>query len=127
MRDFFLRWLLGLAGAAVALLVAALVLDGFDLDGGGFVGALLIFAVLNAALPYVVLRTLTKYASAIVPLSGLISTFAALLITDLVSDGVSISGADTWLGATLLIWVLSMVIWLVPGPWRSFQRTRPAR
>jgi hypothetical protein len=28
----------------------------------------------------------------------------------------------TWVWATLLIWVISMFIWLIPGPWRGFRK-----
>ena len=33
------------------------------------------------------------------------TTFLALLITDLLSDGLSIEGASTWLLATVIVWL----------------------
>jgi hypothetical protein len=36
---------------------------------------------------------------------ALISTFVALVITDVFSDGVSISGIGTWIGATVIVWL----------------------
>ncbi len=46
---------------------------------------------------------------------ALIATFASLVITDLVSDGFSISGAGTWLAATVIVWVASLIaVFLIP-------------
>ncbi len=50
-----------------------------------------------------------KNASALSGASGLIATFISLLITDLVSDGLSIEGASTWLWATLIVWLGTML------------------
>ena len=35
---------------------------------------------------------------------ALIATLAALIITDLISDGLNISGVGTWIAATVLVW-----------------------
>jgi hypothetical protein len=35
-----------------------------------------------------------------------------------------IDGIGTWIGATLLIWIVSMFIWVIPGPWRTFKKER---
>ena len=35
---------------------------------------------------------------------GLIGAFVALLVTNAVSDGLSIDGVDTWIFATLIVW-----------------------
>ena len=33
-----------------------------------------------------------------------------------------IDDIPTWLLATLIIWVISMFIWVLPGPWRKFKK-----
>ena len=52
---------------------------------------------------------LTKIALGSVPaLRGsvaLIATFVGLLVTDLVSDGLNIVGATTWILATIIVWL----------------------
>jgi uncharacterized membrane protein YvlD (DUF360 family) len=40
---------------------------------------------------------------------ALIATLAALIITDLVSDGLSISGVGTWLAASVIVWAASLI------------------
>ena len=122
MPRFLIGWLLGLGGSAVALVVSALVFEGFRLNADGFVMALLVFGVLTAVLPFFVLKALLRRAGSVIALSGLLATFLALLVTDFISGGLSIRGLDTWFGSTLLIWLLSMFIWVLPGPWRTFKK-----
>lgn len=124
MPRFLIGWLLGLGGTAISLVVADVIFSDFELNWEGFISALLIFAILNAILPFFTLKAMLRWAGSAVALTGLVSTFIALLITDAVSDGLSISGAGTWLGSALLIWVLSMFIWLIPGPWRRFHQAK---
>jgi uncharacterized membrane protein YvlD (DUF360 family) len=121
---FLISWLLGLGANAIALILAALIFPGFDLSTEGFFIALIIFAVLTAFLPWLILRVLLRHAGSLIALSGLIATFLALLITTLVSSGLEIDGIGTWVGATLLIWIVSMFIWVIPGPWRTFKKSR---
>jgi hypothetical protein len=46
---------------------------------------------------------------------ALISTFAALVITDLFSDGLDISGVETWIGATVVVWLASLLaVFILP-------------
>ena len=123
MPRFLLSWLLGLGANAVALILAALIFrESFTLSLQGFIVALIVFALLSALLPWLVLKFLVRQAGSLIALSGLIGTFLALLITSLISSGLDIDGVWTWIGATLLIWVVSMFIWVIPGPWRTFKK-----
>ncbi|MDP3968850.1 MAG: hypothetical protein Q8Q02_11265 [Nocardioides sp.] len=122
MPRFLIGWLLGLGGATAGLVVSALLFEGFDLHADGLVGALVIFGVLTAVLPYFILKALLRRAGSVIALSGLLATFLALLVTDLVSSGLTVRGLETWFGSTLLIWLLSMFIWVLPGPWRTFKK-----
>ncbi len=117
-----MSWLLGLGANALALILAALIFPDFRLSVDGFVVALVIFALLSALLPWLVLKFLLRQAGSLIALSGLVATFLALLTTSLISSGLDIDGAGTWIGATLLIWVVSMFIWVIPGPWRTFKK-----
>jgi uncharacterized membrane protein YvlD (DUF360 family) len=40
---------------------------------------------------------------------SLIATLVALIVTDLLSDGLSISGIGTWIAATVIVWVSSLL------------------
>ncbi len=78
---------------------------------------------MSAFFTWLVFKGLDKKAATIVPLTGLISTFLALLLTVLLTDGLSISGWG-WLWGTIIVWILSMVIWVLPGPWRNYRGER---
>lgn len=119
-----MSWILGLGANAIALILAALIFDGFQLNASGFVVALVVFALLTALLPWLILKFLVRQAGSLIALSGLIATFLALLITSLFFSGLDIDGVSTWIFATLFIWVVSMFIWVIPGPWRTFKKQR---
>lgn len=103
-----------LVGAAIGFLVAAAVLDGMTLDGAAFFVALLIFVVLTAVLEPLIEKIGDQHASIISAASSLITTFLALLITELVSDGLTIDGLDTWVFATLIVWACTaLATWIL--------------
>ena len=96
---------IALLGAAIGFIVAAAVLEGMELDGAAFVIAVIIFTVLTAVLEPLIEKIGDEHLSIIAAASSLITTFLALLITELVSKGLTIDGLDTWLFATLIVWV----------------------
>ncbi len=106
---------IALLGAAIGLIVAAIVLgDDMSLDGPAFVLALVIFVVLTAVLEPLIEKIGDEHMSIIAMFSSLITTFLALLITELVSDGLTISGATTWLLATLIVWACTaLATWIL--------------
>jgi len=97
----------------VGLLVAASVLDGMTITGAAFVVAVLIFTVVEVIAD----PLLTKMALTNLPaLRGgvaLVTTFVGLLITSLVSSGLDISGAKTWLMATFIVWLAALLAGLI--------------
>jgi hypothetical protein len=40
---------------------------------------------------------------------SLIATLVALLVTDVISEGLSISGIGTWIAATVIVWLGSLI------------------
>lgn len=98
-----------LAGNAIGLLLAAIILDKMDVDGPAFVIAVVIFTVLTAVLEPFVSKVTEERPALLQSASALIATFLALVITVLVSDGLSIDGAITWVLATVLVWLFTMI------------------
>lgn len=125
MPRFIIGWFLGLVGTAIGLIVAALILgDQFQLNGvWGFIVSLVVFAILSAVFTWLVFKFLVRNAGSIVALTGLVSTFLALLVTSLLTSGLDINGWG-WLWGTLIVWILGMFIWLIPGPWRRHAKQR---
>ncbi len=103
-----------LLGAAIGFIVAAVVLDDMTLDGAAFLLAIVIFVVLTAVLEPLIEKIGDEHVSLIATFSSLITTFLALLITELVSDGLNISGASTWVFATLIVWACTaLATWIL--------------
>lgn len=117
-----MRWLisigLSLGTNAVALLIAAAVLDNFEIDATTFVIAVVIFSLLSLLLRPILVWMVAKYVRPLLGVIGLVTTFLILLITDLVSDGIQIEGTTTWLLATVIVWLGTMVFELLDGPLR---------
>jgi uncharacterized membrane protein YvlD (DUF360 family) len=106
-----------LVANAVGLIVASLVFDGFDIDVTAFIFAVIIFTVAVALMTPFLASTFRRGGSSSKMLGGvaLIATFVALVITDIFSDGLSISGIGTWIGATVIVWLASLLaVFILP-------------
>ncbi len=108
-----IRWLigavLGIIANAIGLFVASLILDGFSIDFTSFIISVIIFSVASGILgPFISKVAFTK-ASFLMSGIGLVNTLVALIITSLVSQGISIDGIETWLLATVIVWFFSMI------------------
>jgi hypothetical protein len=106
-----------LIGNAVGLIVASLVFDDFSINITGFILSLIVFTVAVALLTPFLTNAMMRGRSNSAALGGvaLISTFAALVITDLFSDGLDISGIGTWIGATVVVWLASVLaVFILP-------------
>jgi uncharacterized membrane protein YvlD (DUF360 family) len=100
-----------LVANAIGLLVAAAVLDKMQLDASGFILAVIIFTVAVALLQPFLAASMHRRGASAAALGGiaLIATFVSLLITDIVSDGLDIEGAGTWLAATVIVWAAGLI------------------
>jgi uncharacterized membrane protein YvlD (DUF360 family) len=109
MIRFLIRTVIFLGSAALGLWITSLIVDGFEIHTNGFIVAVLIFAVLQSILSPFIFKTTTKNASALTGAVGLISTFIALVVANLVSDGLEISGTSAWFFGTILVWIITML------------------
>jgi uncharacterized membrane protein YvlD (DUF360 family) len=121
-----LRIGLALVANFVALLLAALLLDDFTIDEVDFIWVVIVFTIVSLLTGLGVDRLLRRHAPAAIGAAGLLTTWLALLITDIVSDDVEIEGIGTWIIATLIVWGATVVLALLP-PWRRAARPRRAR
>jgi uncharacterized membrane protein YvlD (DUF360 family) len=103
------RLVIAFASNAVGLIVAAAVLDGMSLNATGFVVAVAIFTVVFALLQPFLISVLRRSPAPVLGGVALIATLASLIITTLLTDGLSISGAGTWIAATVIVWLASVL------------------
>jgi uncharacterized membrane protein YvlD (DUF360 family) len=109
------RTLIALVGSAVGLLVAAAVLDDIDISATSFVLSVVIFTVTFALIQPFLAVQLRRAGSAVLGGVALIATLIALIVTDLLSDGFSISGIGTWIAATVIVWIVSLLaVFILP-------------
>ena len=94
---------------AVGLIVASLVLSGMDIDVTSFIFAVIIFTVVFALMLPFFASQLRRRGSSALGGVALIATLVSLIITDLISDGFSISGIGTWLAAAVIVWAASLL------------------
>ena len=107
------RLVLNLIANAVGLFVATLVLDGFNIDALSLITVTVIFSLVTVVAGPLLLKISLQNVPALTGGIALVTTFAGLLITDVVSDGVSISGVSTWVLATLIVWLCSLMAGII--------------
>jgi hypothetical protein len=114
------RWVIRLAmtfvGIAVGLLVSAALLDDFDVSAEGLLVATALFWILHIVVQFLALRILIRQPSiAMAGLLALGSTIVALVIVNLLLDGITIEGVGTYVLATLIIWITTAASDVVGG------------
>lgn len=113
MVRFFANFAISLVANAIGLLAASAFLSGFSVEGISFAVAVAIFTLSTVILGPFILSMALKNATFLVGGIALVTTLVGLIVTNLVTDGISISGLSTWVVATLIIWVFSVVANLV--------------
>jgi hypothetical protein len=113
MIRFLINVGLQLAAAAVGLIVAAVLVEGIRLEFGGLVLALVVFTAATAILQPFVMKMTVKNAQAFMGASAIVTTFLGLLITTVLTNGLRIDGADSWLVGTLVVWLATVIATLV--------------
>ena len=123
-----IRLAASLAGIAVGIVVAATVLDRFSVDAGALVFATVLFWIVHLIVQFLALRVLIRQPSvALAGLLALASTVVALIVVNVVVDGMSISGASTYVLATLIIWLSTVVGDIVGGRMIRARRAEAAQ
>ena len=118
MRRLGIRILLSLAASAIGLLLCALLLDDFDVSTVTFPFAVVIFGVVNLIVEPIVTFALVRWLRGAIGLIALVVNAFTLWVTDVLTTGIDVHGLDTYVLATILIWVVNVAVQLIPGPWR---------
>ena len=109
MLKFFARTALSLLANALALLVASVLMTGFAINGLAFVVAVFIFTASTTILEPLITKIATQNAPYLLGGIALVTTFVGLLVTTLITDGLRIMGIGTWVMATLITWLATVV------------------
>jgi putative membrane protein len=98
------RAVVALVTSAIALLLASILLDGFSVSTLTFPVVVVLFALILLVSRAAVETLVDKNAHVLSSFVGLIGAWVALLVTDLVSDGLDIEGLYAWVVGTLIVW-----------------------
>jgi hypothetical protein len=109
-----MRWGIRLAatlvGIALGIILSAGLLDDFEITTAGVFWATILFWIIHIIVSFLALRVLIRQPSiALAGLLALASTIIALIVVNLIVDGISISGAGTYVLATLIIWACTAI------------------
>ncbi|WP_372969724.1 hypothetical protein [Microbacterium sp.] len=111
MITFLFRALMYVVSAGLGLIVADLVLDGFQIQWDrwwGFVVCILIFAVLQSVLSPWVSRIADRYAPVLMGGIGIFSTLIALIVVVLLPiGGLRIVDLAGWLLGSVIVWLIT--------------------
>jgi len=94
---------------AAGLLIAAVVLDDMTVSGAAFVIAVVLFTAVEVLVQPLFTKVAVKNLPALRGGTALVATFVGLVVTSIVSDGLEISGASTWMLATFIVWLASLL------------------
>ena len=109
MIRLLVRLLIAFASNGVGLIVAAAVLEGMTLNATGFVVSVVIYTILFALLQPFLVSVLRRSPGPVLGGVALIATLVSLIVTTLLTDGLSISGIGTWFAATVIVWLASVL------------------
>lgn len=111
MITFLFRALMYVVSAGLGLIVADLVLDGFQIQWDrwwGFVICVLIFAIVQSILAPWVSKVADRYAPVLMGGIGIVSTLIALVVVVLLPiGGLRIVDLAGWLLGAVIVWLIT--------------------
>ena len=105
MIRLLVRTVVALVSTAVGLIVAALLIDDFNLSVTGFVVAVVVFTIAFALLQPFLAVQLRRAPAAVLGGVSLIATLVSLVATVVLTDGLSIDSASAWILGALVVWL----------------------
>lgn len=117
---------LELLANAIGLLFAFWILrPAFTIDWIGFIIVVAIFTAARFILAPLVMKLSMRYARMLIGGISLVTIFLSLLVTSLLTNNLVITGASTWILATLIVWVFGVAAMLLL-PMVIFKKTLAA-
>jgi putative membrane protein len=121
----FLRVAISWLTNALVLALVALVLSNVRVDdAGSLLFAAAVFGVLNTLVKPVLRFVTLPLAIITLGVAWFFVSLLMLLITDGIVGGFDINGFWTFVAATVIVWLVNVVLDLTPGPWQITGRRR---
>jgi putative membrane protein len=116
-----------LTNALVLAVVAALLHGVGDTDAGALLLAAAVFGVLNTLLKPILRLVTFPLAVLSFGVAWFFVSMLMLVLTRDIVSGFHVHGFWTLVKATLIIWIVNLVLDLTPGPWQITGRRRKSR
>lgn len=111
------------AANAIVLAVVGVVLDEVRVDSAwDLLKAAALFGVLNTIVKPVLKLLTLPFAILTLGLAWFVVAALMLSVTDWAVDGFEIEGFGTLILATIIVWIVNLVLDYLPGPWRGTRR-----
>lgn len=118
-RSLFFSW----AANAIALVVVIAVFDKVTIGSlGDLILAALLFGILNTLLKPVIKAITLPLAIITLRLAWFGVSMLMLILTAAIIDSFDIHGFWALVWATVVIWVVNLVLDIAPGPWKGTRR-----
>jgi putative membrane protein len=118
-RTLFFSW----AANAIALVVVIAVFDKVTIGSlGDLILAALLFGILNTVLKPVIKAITLPLAIITLRLAWFGVSMLMLILTAAIIDSFDIHGFWALVWATVVIWVVNLVLDIAPGPWKGTRR-----
>ena len=116
MVRFLVNLCVYMAAAAIGLLVADVLLESVSISyPSAFLIAALLFGVIQALISPLLTQVAERNASALTGAVGIVSALIALIVTSLLTSGLSITGLSGWVLAAVVVWLASMIAGFLLG------------
>jgi putative membrane protein len=113
---------------ALVLAVVAAVVSGVHVDNAGsLLAAAAIFGVLNTVLKPLLRFVTLPLMLLTLGIAWFFVSLLMLLLTDRIVTGFHIDGFSAYVLATVIVWVVNLVLDLLPGPWQVTGKRRRRR
>jgi putative membrane protein len=113
---------------ALVLAIVAAVLSGVHVsDAGALLAAAAVFGILNTLLKPLLRLVTIPLALLTFGIAWFFVSMLMLLLTKAIVSGFQIHGFWTLVEATLIVWIVNLILDLAPGPWQVTGRRRRRR
>jgi len=116
MIRFLIRLVIWFLAAFIGIIAADVILSGFSVSGWtSYVVVAAIYAVIQSLIAPLMNQYTERNAKMFMGGVGIFSTLIALIVTNLISGALTISGIGTWIAAAIIVWLFgALAAWILP-------------
>ena len=116
MIRFLIRLVIWFLAAFIGIIAADVILSGFSVSGWtSYVVVAAIYAIIQSLIAPMMNQYTERNAKMFMGGVGIFSTLIALIVTNLISGALTISGIGTWIAAAIIVWLFgALAAWILP-------------